>query len=213
MTATDLKGKCGGQKRAGGRCTRPAGWGTDHQGVGKCKLHGGSSPSGLMAGAKALAVSMGSPLDIEPHDALIECVRLAAGQVAFATQRVQDLESENVIGRLTQTTDREGYGSGEDGESGGPFETHELKDLGPELHIWVRVQQDCLDRLARFSKMALDAGVDERRVQAAERWGQKLTDVLGAILGRLELTDAQRALAPGAIREELGQLEQVGGLG
>lgn len=35
---------CGAQKRAGsGACQRPAGWGTDHVGEGRCKLHGGNA--------------------------------------------------------------------------------------------------------------------------------------------------------------------------
>jgi hypothetical protein len=36
--------KCGAKKRSGGLCTQIAGWGTDHAGEGRCKLHGGSSP-------------------------------------------------------------------------------------------------------------------------------------------------------------------------
>lgn len=36
---------CGAKKRQGeGFCTRPAGWGTDHAGVGRCKFHGGATP-------------------------------------------------------------------------------------------------------------------------------------------------------------------------
>ncbi len=31
-------------KKDGSPCRRPAGWGTDHVGEGKCKLHGGASP-------------------------------------------------------------------------------------------------------------------------------------------------------------------------
>lgn len=34
---------CGAKTRAGTPCKRPAGWGTDHAGTGKCKLHGGCS--------------------------------------------------------------------------------------------------------------------------------------------------------------------------
>jgi len=35
---------CGARKKSNGEpCQRPAGWGTDHAGVGKCKLHGGAS--------------------------------------------------------------------------------------------------------------------------------------------------------------------------
>ena len=35
---------CGATTRAGTPCRRPAGWGTDHPGEGRCKLHGGSNP-------------------------------------------------------------------------------------------------------------------------------------------------------------------------
>lgn len=35
---------CGAKTRAGTPCKRPAGWGTNHVGTGRCKLHGGRSP-------------------------------------------------------------------------------------------------------------------------------------------------------------------------
>lgn len=38
---------CGGKKRGGGLCQRPAGWGTDHVGIGYCKLHNGNVPKGV----------------------------------------------------------------------------------------------------------------------------------------------------------------------
>jgi hypothetical protein len=37
---------CGAKTRSGTPCERPAGWGTDHVGEGRCKLHGGCSPGG-----------------------------------------------------------------------------------------------------------------------------------------------------------------------
>lgn len=37
------KKTCGAKTRAGTPCKRPAGWGTDHVGTGRCKLHGGKS--------------------------------------------------------------------------------------------------------------------------------------------------------------------------
>lgn len=37
--------RCAARTRSGGTCGRPAGWGTSHPGVGRCKLHGGSTPS------------------------------------------------------------------------------------------------------------------------------------------------------------------------
>jgi hypothetical protein len=38
--------KCGANRKSGGTCGQAAGWGTDHPGVGTCKLHGGSTPTG-----------------------------------------------------------------------------------------------------------------------------------------------------------------------
>lgn len=35
---------CGSATRAGGKCKQKAGWGTDHVGDGRCKLHGGLTP-------------------------------------------------------------------------------------------------------------------------------------------------------------------------
>jgi hypothetical protein len=35
---------CGAKTRSGTPCQLPAGWGTDHPGEGRCKLHGGCSP-------------------------------------------------------------------------------------------------------------------------------------------------------------------------
>lgn len=37
---------CGSTTRRGTPCQRPAGWGTNHPGEGRCKLHGGASPRG-----------------------------------------------------------------------------------------------------------------------------------------------------------------------
>lgn len=48
MTKRKYSGpKCGAAtrgERRGAPCQRPAGWGTDHPGQGRCKLHGGSNP-------------------------------------------------------------------------------------------------------------------------------------------------------------------------
>lgn len=44
---------CGAKTRSGGSCRRPAGWGTDHAGSGRCKLHGGKSTGAKTAEGKA----------------------------------------------------------------------------------------------------------------------------------------------------------------
>jgi hypothetical protein len=91
MTRDVQKGayeKCGAKKRGGpGLCTRPAGWGTDHAGVGKCKLHGGASPikhgryskiprERLRHRLDELAASDSNPLDLVPDLQLLRAVLL-----------------------------------------------------------------------------------------------------------------------------------------
>lgn len=52
------KPKCGAQRPrqpAGILCTQPAGWGTSHLGVGRCKRHGGSTPTQVIAAEKVVA--------------------------------------------------------------------------------------------------------------------------------------------------------------
>jgi hypothetical protein len=53
---------CGADNRAGEPCKRPAGWGTDHVGEGRCKLHGGNAgaPEGNQNAAK-------HALNSDPH--------------------------------------------------------------------------------------------------------------------------------------------------
>lgn len=44
---------CNARTRGGTPCRRPAGWGTDHAGTGRCKLHAGCSPGGPVGNKKA----------------------------------------------------------------------------------------------------------------------------------------------------------------
>lgn len=43
----NITGQCGARTRSGEPCRQAAGWGTDHPGVGRCKLHGGATPRGV----------------------------------------------------------------------------------------------------------------------------------------------------------------------
>lgn len=97
---------CGAKTRDGTPCDRPAGWGTHHRGTGRCRSHGGSSPQAEVAGAMRLAAAetrvMGVPLDVSPHVALLQCIAIAAGEVAYATERIAELEDHEALddGRL-----------------------------------------------------------------------------------------------------------------
>lgn len=178
---TKQRAVCGARKRQGeGRCQRPAGWGTDHVGFGTCKLHGGRMPTHEVAAARAEASShlAVSGIPVDPATALLRCVQLAAGQVEYASRQLA----------LTGDPDSED-----------PIHT--------SLSAWGRVQAEGMDRLARYSKMALDAGVAEITVRLAERDGEALAKVIRSALEELELSAEQQALAPAAIQKHLSPLE------
>lgn len=167
---------CGAKTRAGTPCRLPPGHGTGHVGAGRCRRHGGSSPqaevSGAVEVARRTAVVMGVPEDLEPHEALLRCIKIAAGELTYMTQRVAELEKPMVATMF-----------------------------GPQLHTWITVRQQAMDRLVTYSKIALSAGVEERRVRVAEQQGELLAQVIRGVLTDLGVNDHPEA--PAVVRRHL----------
>lgn len=171
---------CGAKKRGGGVCAQPAGYGTEHLGFGKCKHHGGGSPTHLANAAKKQAVLMGAPVEINPLDALIWCIKLTAGEVEFCTQQLEILGKEEWL-------------------------EHTL--VGKQIHVWAKERQKAVDRLAKFSKDALALGIAERAVRLAEQYGSSLAKYTKGLLDDLDLTAEQQKKAPLIVRKHLALLE------
>lgn len=179
---------CGAMGRKGTPCKRPAGWGTQHVGDGRCKLHGGNTATHRTAAVRTmiqtemLGTTLGAHLavDIHPTEALLELVKMTAGYVRWLNAEVA------ALGRLEESS----YVTG----------LHEPKVL-------IRLLGEYTDRLARFSKMALDAGVEERLVSLAEAQGELVASVLVNVLSDLALSPAQQAAAPEVVRRHMLVLE------
>lgn len=180
--AESSKPLCGAKKRKGGKCGRPAGWGTKHPGVGTCKLHGGNAPAAQLKGMVELArreqAVMGMPLSIEPHEAILECIRITAGEVAYASARIAELEASEAVGPVETWMERSGEHAIEETRQG-----------PPALHIWIQVRQQAMDRLVQYSFAALKAGIEERRVRVAEQQGMLLAQAVQGILRELGVID------------------------
>lgn len=192
--ATSCGAKTKGDPRR--RCSRPAGWGTDHPGVGQCKLHGGVGPIGNRNAARpSLNLLVGMTVDISPMDALLTCVRIKAGEVAYYSYRISELTEEEVTVRPSEQVMA--------GKDPGKYWIKKQE----AANLWIKLRDDALMWLARYSKMALDAGVEERLITVAEGMGDRLATALESILNELQLTPAQMAKAPAAIRQQLYALE------
>ena len=195
---------CGAKTRTGGRCKRAAGFGTSHVGVGTCKSHGGSTPTHELAGAVILArremAVMGQPLDIEPGEALLQCIRIAAGEVQYAGDRIGMLDESEAIVQVGSTKTRP-LSYGKEGES--PDETvDEITTSNVyELNIWIKVRREALDRLVNYSAIALKAGVEERKVKLAEQTGALIAQAIRGVLAELGIAD--RPEVPSVVRRQL----------
>lgn len=87
--------RCGARTRSGSECRKSAGWNTPHLGVGRCSLHGGCTPDHVKHAARQEAMAfvvgaLGHEIDIDPLDAALLAVRLAAGTVAYWRRQLAD---------------------------------------------------------------------------------------------------------------------------
>jgi hypothetical protein len=208
MTAADptTTKYCGATTKAKTECRREAGWGTNHPGVGRCKLHGGASPQAEVTGVVQLAkrevAVMGAPIDnLRPEEALLECIRIAGGEVQYASERIAGLDPDEAVGPVITTRPLK-Y------EKGADSPTERVSEEGaPALHIWIQVRHDAMDRLVSYTKVAIAAGLEERRVRVAEAQGQMIA---GAIQGILrELGVDTNPDAPKVVRKYLTQMSST----
>ncbi|MER5420347.1 hypothetical protein [Streptosporangium roseum] len=70
-------------------------------------------------------------------------------------------------------------------------------------HVWLSLYQAERKHLTDVCKAAIAAGIAERQVRLAEQQGAIVVDVIRRILDRLDLTQAQSALIPSVVPEEL----------
>ena len=168
--------KCGGKKKQSeGTCTRPAGWGTDHPGYGKCKLHGGCVPSGRKAALEeaiqAQAASELAKLDVTPVGNPLEELRTLAGQaVAWKDQMATK------VNQLSDVSYRSTLGQ---------------EQLRSELLLWERALDRCTTVLIAMAKLDLDT----RLVRIEEAKAAMVAAVVREALAKAGATTEQQTAA------------------
>ena len=141
---------------------------------GRCKLHGGATPTHVRAAqrreAERAVELFGLPRDVEPHEALLEEVHRAAGHVGWLGEAVRQLEEP---------------GRPRDHEDGQLPDGTRTVEARAAINLWVKLYQEERDRLVRVSKAAIKAGAAERQVELAEQHAAQLAQVIAAILSDL----------------------------
>lgn len=159
--------RCDRPKKGGGKCNLAAGWGTRHPGIGPCRLHGGMLPGVVKAAIKQeLNETLGREFEIDPITALLWLVRLAAGDVQYWRGQVIKLQ--------LQATEK--YGE-ENAHTG----LIEQTIMGKQLTLAGREYKLAQERLAKHSKTALDAGINERAIKLQEAYAEQIADLISLI--------------------------------
>lgn len=172
-------------KRGQGHCSLGAGWGTDHPGIGACKFHGGAMPNHVKAAAtQELRTLLGKPIDINPYEAIMWCIRIRGGEVQWLTDKIAELKSES------SWTEENNFGQ-------------------RELNIWARERKEAMADLVRFSQIAISLGIAERAVRLAEVYGETISVLISGIMNELSpyMNDEGRALIPAVVRRHVLAME------
>lgn len=185
-------------RRRGGRetwleyCDRPAGNGTTHEGAGPCRRHAGRLGSGT--GAWIVAHAFARALDVTPWEGLLWAVKIAAGRVAFCEAKLAIATSDRQLEPPAA------------GEGDWRPETR-IGDGGTNLNYWVKQAELWHDKLARVSKLAVDAGVAERLVRQVELEAALMLRATTLTLDELGLSEDDRSRALGIMSRNLLALE------
>jgi hypothetical protein len=167
MTGKPKKPKCGATKKSGGKCTQAAGWGTDHVGVGSCKLHGGCTETHRISAineieerkARTMLERLGEPEPLgSPLQALLA--------VAAETQAWQEILRERVsylTDLVYESTDDEGA-------------------MIERERAVVALYERSLDRTSRILSGLVKLDLDTRRVQLEEGQIEFMYRALQAVL-------------------------------
>jgi len=185
---------CGGKTRAGSACTRPAGWGTPHAGTGRCKLHGGSTPSHVKAASVAIArqevAERGLRIDISPQEALLDELARSYGWVVYLEGKVGELKEHDLVwGKTRHKVGGEDRGS-----------THEAKPslwyqlLASERRHYLSVSVACTRAEIEAHEMRLAENQGRMVAGAIQRSFAAMLDALLEVLVEMFGDDARSAV-------------------
>lgn len=118
-------------------------------------------------------------LDISPWEALLLAVKRAAAWSAFYEFKLSEVDDRN----------------------------DDALRPGGSHYEWVLAVERTTDKMARYAKMAVDAGVAAMLVQQARTEGELIARVLNSALGAVDLTVDQEAKIRQALRVALLELD------
>lgn len=165
-------------------CKRDAGQATGHPGIGDCNIHGGNTRAGYAKAGMIMGKTLASQLDITPWEALLGTVRSSAGMAAWYQSKLAEVDPDDVEAVLP----------------------------GGVAYGFVQGLERMNMATARYSKMAIDAGVAKVLVERVQAQAAQLMPLIAGVLGELEnsLDEETMARVRGALRRGLLELDRRG---
>lgn len=200
-----------------GPCGLPAGWGTDHIGIGRCRKHGGATYSHRKAAQRIMAEQMvatyGLPIEITPEDALTQELYRTAGHVAWLADQIREMSPDSLvwgIGEARSVLDLDEYESMAALREAGRTEedAEKLYQLVMKAGIsaWVELYLRERKHMTDLSLGMLKIGIEAKRVESIRRQGLQLSAVVRAFVSLLGLTPQQMLEVPGLLRTAVDQV-------
>lgn len=166
-----------------------------------CKVHGGMAKQNRAAAARRLAEAqastavrtLGLRVDVSPAEALLDEVQWTAGHVLWLRGKVQELDGDMIVSGEDDQARRDPlvWGTTEvrDTQGGEYPGTTTVAKAAPS--VWYVLYTQERAHLVTVCSAALKAGVEERRVQLAEKQGELVAQVIRGVLDDLGLTPEQ----------------------
>lgn len=203
-----LNSMCSAKNRFGEPCGKRA-----MTGLEVCSTHGGRTRAAVAKSERAIhqlqaevaikkelrkLEKLGGNLDVDPLDVMLQQVGEAAANVEVLRSYIAGLDVEIGEDGSVALPEKEVYW-----DKGGTY-------VQARVHIFVAMYNEERDRLVKYAKMCVDAGVDERRVRVAELQAQRLGQAFAAALE--DVRDYLTGEAVEALKEALAKrLRALGG--
>lgn len=170
-------------------CERPAGWGTSHAGRGRCKWHGGATPSHVAKAQREAAREALIALDIEPADdvdptiVLLEEIQRSRAWVLWLHDDIVAMEPEALTFGVFKESARTA-----DADGGGQVVERQVERRAG-ITAKVRLYQEERRHLHALVQSAIVGGIAERQVRIAEHQAAIFATALRGILADLGVAD------------------------
>lgn len=191
--------KCRGTNRAGQPCGRyPIKGGT------VCKIHGGGAKQVKAKAEERITeqnvrkqmTNLGVIEDgVDPAETLLWLCQTKKAEVVWLRLQVEETTRDDLVWGKTQH--EEGVGPE------GPIDKSTSK---AEPNIWWRLLREAEDQLAKYSALALKAGVQQRQLELQEAHALILAEAVRRILDQLELSQEQAQRVPQIVPQVLRTL-------